>query len=99
MRVTGDGRDEEDRASERAAATSGGVPLRGLTESVYPTPLRSWPDGALLMASDKPRWTEPPPRNPLAPSVRALRSDVTLDRVLGLGGFDLDRIKRWSPTS
>ena len=37
--------------------------------------------------------------NPLAPSVRALRSDVTLDRVLGLGGFDLDRIKRWSPTS
>jgi hypothetical protein len=33
-----------------------------LTESVYLTPHSSWPDALLLMASDKPRWTEPLPR-------------------------------------
>lgn len=33
-----------------------------ITESVYPTPYRSWPNEPLPLASDKPRWTEPPPR-------------------------------------
>jgi len=31
-----------------------------IAESVYPTPDKSKPDEALPMASDKPRWTEPP---------------------------------------
>ena len=30
--------------------------------------------------------------NPIAPVMRAQRADVPLDKVLGLGGFDLDRI-------
>ena len=33
-----------------------------VTESVYQTPHRSWPDALVPVASDKPRWTEPPPR-------------------------------------
>jgi len=33
-----------------------------IAESVYPTPHRSRPNAAMPLASDKPRWTEPPPR-------------------------------------
>jgi hypothetical protein len=33
-----------------------------LTASVYPTPHRCWPSVPIPLASDKPRWTEPPPR-------------------------------------
>ena len=33
-----------------------------MTESVYQTPHRSWPDAPVQVASDKPRWTELPPR-------------------------------------
>ncbi len=35
--------------------------------------------------------------NPLAPVHRAVRSDVALDKVLGRGGFDLDRIVELEP--
>ena len=39
-----------------------GAELCRLTESVYLTPHRSWLNAPMLMASDKPRWTEPPLR-------------------------------------
>ncbi|HEY0053185.1 MAG TPA: GTP-binding protein, partial [Caulobacteraceae bacterium] len=35
--------------------------------------------------------------NPLAPITRATRANVPLDQVLGLGGFDLDRILEINP--
>ncbi|WP_122466729.1 CobW family GTP-binding protein [Brevundimonas lutea] len=35
--------------------------------------------------------------NPLAPITRAVRADVPLDQVLGLGGFDLERIRDLHP--
>lgn len=52
-----------ERRPDPRAMISIGMTVKGSpTESVYPTPHRSWPGAPLPMASDKPRWTEPPPR-------------------------------------
>ena len=44
----------------RRRAASGRYEEFFIMESVYLTPCRGWSSAPMLVASDKPRWTEPP---------------------------------------
>ena len=64
--TTGRGQRHRERQHGRAAPASQKTLCTTMessaAESVYQTPHRSWPDALVPVASDKPRWTEPPPR-------------------------------------
>ena len=70
------------------------------TESVYQTPHRSWPDAPVPVASDKPRWTEPPPRWWRAAGLTGCMTGMypVLCRLLGNVRFNSHREIHWCRT-